>query len=69
MKITLEYEPGEDHVWALRAALAAIEEHGKPEGPIPVNLIEYTLMGGEVKRYAVKWNKASVSVWRQGCKT
>jgi len=65
MKIILEYEPGEDHVWALRAALAAIEEYGKPKDGTPFNLIQFTMMGGEVKRYVVKWNKASVSVWRQ----
>ena len=70
MRIIIDHEPGTDHVWALKAALAAIENYGKPTDGVlakgrPFNVIEYTLMGGDKLVFAVVWNKDSVRVWRQ----
>ena len=60
MKIIIEHSPGESHILALRAALAALEKYGKPDHGFR-NLIEFE--NGE--RYWVRWNKASVSVVKQ----
>lgn len=58
MKIIIEHQPGESHILELSAALAALEEYGKPEGSVPVNVIQFE--NGEM--YYVRWNKSSVSV-------
>lgn len=64
MRIIINYDPerdSADHILDLRAALAAIKKYGKPDGPHPFNLIEFE--DGQI--FAVRWNKNSVSVWKQ----